>query len=251
MAKPAKPEAARGVVRRGRITVRYERSALSAEHATAFAALAAQGLRELERIAGLPARIRLRFELRSKTRISTARGRTIELSTYRVASRSAPYLHEIAHVLLPCPHAPPWFSEGLACYLEGALSERGCGYDAHLFTQDGNRGVDADAARWIGDPRGQKVLPFVGTRGMPPGIATDRHNVAAPFYVLTHSLVKFLAVQAGLPSVLRLTRTGNFSRALRHITGNTSALWRSVWEKSLPHPAAGRQSSSNRNTRGG
>jgi len=251
MTRRATLETACGVIQRGRVTVRYERSALSAEEARAFAALAAQGLREIERLAGLTARTRLRFELRSATRISTARGRTIELSTSRVAARSAPYLHEIAHVLLPCRHAPPWFSEGLACYLESVLSESGCGYDSHLFTQDGNRGVDADAARWLADPRGKNVLPFIGTRGAPPGLVADRQNVAAPFYVLSHSFVKFLAAQAGFPSIIRLARVRNFSSVLRRFSGKTSAAWRSLWLQRITPAGALHQSSSNRNTLGG
>ncbi len=249
MAGPVEPQSRTGTVRRGRITVQYERATLRHEDARSFAALAAEGLRELERLAGRPARTRLRFELRAATRISTARGRTILLSTHRVASRSAPYLHEIAHTLLPCRYAPAWFSEGLACYLESHMSECGCGYDSRLFTEHGNRGVDADAARWLAEARGQKVLPYVGTRGTPPGIVADRHNVAAPFYVLSHSLMKFLADQAGLPAVIRLAGSRNFSPALRRVTGKSAPSWRSLW---LDHLALdGAQSSSSRNTFGG
>ncbi len=251
MAGRAESGAAHAIVRRGRITVAYECAALGREEARAFAALAAEGLRELERLAGLPARARLRFELRAATRISTARGRTIFLPTHRVISRSAPYLHEIAHAVLPCRYAPAWFSEGLACYLESALSERGSGYDSRLFTGDGNRGVDADAARWLADRRGQKVLPYVGARGTPPGIVADRHNVAAPFYVLSHSLVKFLADREGLASLIGLARTRNFSSALRRISGKSALSWRSLWLAQMAPSAALPQSSSSRKTLGG
>jgi hypothetical protein len=162
MARPSELEPAFGLIRRGLVTVSYELAGLNRADAGAFAVLAARGVRALESLAGLRSPARLRFHLRTSIRISTARGRTIQLPAYRVVSRTAPYLHEIAHALLPCRHAPPWFSEGLACYLESVLSERGVGYDSHLFTPDGNRGVHADAARWLADPRGQNVLPFVG-----------------------------------------------------------------------------------------
>jgi len=232
-----------GLVRRGRVTVHYERASLSREDAGAFAALAARGLREIERLPGLRAAARPRFELHSATRISSARGGTIHLSTYRVASRTAPYLHELAHALLPCPHAPPWFSEGLACYLESVVSEAGAGYDSRLFTSGGNRGVDADAALWLADPRGRRVLPFIGTRGLPHGILADRHNVAAPFYVLSHSLVKFLAGQMEISALVRLARARRFAAALRRLTGRSAASWRAAWLEHFVPPASSRRPS--------
>lgn len=227
----AKP--ARRVVRCGRVTVSCERSAIDREQAEAFAALAARGIREVERLAGRTSRAILRFELRTGTRISTARGRTIHLPVYRIAARTAPYLHEIVHALLPCRHAPPWFSEGLACYLECVVSERGAGYDSRLFTPDGNPGVHADAARWLADPRGQKVLPFIGTRGTPERIVADRHNVAAPFYVLAHSLLKFLTDQVGLPPVIRLAHARSFTAGIRRLTGKPASAWRNDWLQRL------------------
>jgi len=249
-ARSVEPERMRGIVYRGRVTLSYEPGVLSHEEAGEFAALAARGIQELEQLAGLPARTRVRFELRSTTRISSARGRTIQLPIDRVAARSAPYLHEIAHVLLPCRHAPAWFSEGLASYLECVVSERGGGYDSRLFTSEGNRGVDADAEGWLAEPRGQRVLPFIGTRGTPAGIVADRHNIAAPFYVLAHSLVKFMAEQAGLSPIIRLARARRFAGELRRLTGKRAAAWRAEWLRAV-RPPVSRQSSSKRNTRGG
>jgi hypothetical protein len=221
------------VVRRGRAVVRYDRDALSREEAISFATLAARGIRELERLLLKPSHTRLRFELSGRTRISTTRGRRIFLPVHRVCARTAPYLHEIAHVLLPCRRAPAWFSEGLACYLESALSERGGGYDSHLFTLEGNRGVHDDARRWLADRRGRKALPFVGRRGTPAGISADRRNVAAPFYVLSHSLVNFLAEHTGVEVVVRLARAREFARELRRDTGKTATAWRAAWLREL------------------
>jgi len=221
------------IVRNDRAVVRFEREALSREEAAAFAVLAARGIREVERLVGRRGRARLRFELRRDARISTTRGRTIFLPAYRVRARTAPYLHEIAHALLPCRRAPAWFSEGLACYLESALAERGAGYDSRLFTWDGNRGVHDDARRWLADPRGRKVLPFIGTRGMPAGILADRRNVAAPFYVLSHSLLKFLVERAGMDATVRLMRARSFAREVQRSTGKTVAAWRREWLRRL------------------
>jgi hypothetical protein len=232
---PAKGDRKSGtlVVRSGRALVRYEREALSREEAKAFALLAARGIRDLERLVEKHGRIRLRFELSGRAHISTTRGRRIFLPVHRVLARTAPYLHEIAHVLLPCRHAPAWFSEGVACYLESALSERGGGYDSHLFTLDGNRGVHDDARRWLADRRGRKVLPFIGRRGMPAGITADRHNVAAPFYVLSHSLVNFLVARAGVGAVIRMARAHRFADAVRRSTGETVSGLRKDWLRGL------------------
>jgi len=228
---PAKVDRKRatGVVRKGRAVVRYERQALSREEAAAFALLAAQGVREVERLVGRRRGGPLRFELRSGGHISSARGRTISLPAFRVRARTAPYLHEIAHVLLPCRHPPAWFSEGLACYLESAVSQRSGGYDSRLFTTNGNRGVDDDSRRWLADPRGRKVLPFIGTRGLPGGIIADRHNVAAPFYVLSQSLVNFLVERVGVGVAVRLARARGFAREVRRATGKNCAVWRAEW----------------------
>jgi len=228
----------RAVFGHRRVTVNFEPGEISREEAAAFAALAARGVRELERLAGLSGRAPLRFELRGATLISYARGRTIRLPVHRVLARTAPYLHEIAHVLLPCSRAPAWFSEGLAGYLESAISERGAGYDSHLFTPAGNSGVHADAAHWLADPRGASVIPFVGTRGTPRGILADRQNVAAPFYVLSHSLVKFMADQSGLPPLVRLSRARSFPAAARRLTGKAVSAWRAEWLDALRRPAA-------------
>jgi len=245
------------LVRSGRAIVHYAPEALSRREAAAFALLAARGVREIARLVGRPARAAVRFELRSGAHISTARGRTIAISAFRVRARTAPYLHEIAHVLLPCPHAPEWFSEGLACYLESAAAEPAGGYDSRLFTSAGNPGVDDDARRWLAGPRGRRVLPFIGTRGMPNRIVADRENVAAPFYVLAHSLVKFLVEQVGVKAVARVARAREFALQLRRATGSTRAALRQQWLRRLAPPSAPArprkrlQSASARNSRGG
>jgi hypothetical protein len=196
--------------------------------------LAARGIQHVEEFLGLSGgRAGIRFAVGDGACISATRGRTIRLPAHRVRTRTAPYLHEIVHVLLPCRHAPAWFCEGLACYVECAVTERGGAYDSRLFTARGNAGVDADAARWLRDARGRAVLPFVGTRGMPRRIAEDRHGVAAPFYVLSHSLVKFLAAQWGIATAARLGRVRRFTSSVRRETRRTMPEWRESWLEKL------------------
>ena len=99
---------------------------------------------------------------------SMTRGRTVSLMLERVRSDSAPYLHETVHVLVPSPNRSVWLSEGFASYVESYVSENIGGYDARVFTKTGNRGVDTEAARWLGREAGRTVLPWVGTPGEPP-----------------------------------------------------------------------------------
>ena len=223
-------------LRSGRAELRYETAALTKEEAAEFAALAERGIAAVERLAATSAaprgrhgRTPLRFEISTDGRISSARGRTIHLSAHRVRTRCAPYLHEIAHVLVPCTHAPEWFSEGLACYLESAVSESGAGYDSHLFSSGGNATIHEDARQWLAEPRGRAVLPYAGRRGMPRRILEDRQNVAAPFYALSHSLVKFLADHAGVATVIAIARATHFSREFKRLTGKSPATLRQDW----------------------
>ena len=217
-------------LRLGRVKLRYEQDVLSSEQAKGFVERAARGILAVEELLGLKAsRGLIRFEIRGAGAISFARERTIHLPAERVRSETAPYLHELAHALAPCLHAPPWFCEGFACYVECAVAERGGGYDSHLFTANGNAGVDTDAARWLADARGRAVLPFVGARGMPRRIVEDRHGVAAPFYVLSHSLIRFLAERWGIAVVARLARTRRFTQTVRRETGRTMSGWREAW----------------------
>ena len=222
-------EPARDTIRGGCITILYERKALNREDVRAFAELAERGLGAMERLAGCKNRGGLCFELGSSGAISSTHGRTIYLPAGRIAARTAPYLHEIVHVLLPCRRAPAWFSEGVACYFECLVSERGEGYDSHLFTANGNAGVDTEAARWLTDARGHAVLPYVGTRGTPRRILEDRQGVAAPFYVLSHSLVKYLAEGTSVPAVAQIARSREFAKAVRSQSGKKMAEWREQW----------------------
>src|SRR6185295_5515195 len=83
-----------------------------------------------------------------------------------------------------------------------------------LFVKGDRTTVDAEAREWMRDARGTHVLPFVGSHGVPEGLVADRPNVAAPFYVLSHSFIKHLVERAGRDSVIRLYE--------RHFNGTRS-----------------------------
>lgn len=184
----------------------FETGALSDSAMNEFSALLENGIREIAEFAGsaLPDR-KVTFFISSHVDISHARGRSIYLPLDRVSTRAAPYLHEITHVLLPCDDCALWLNEGFASYVQSYIAENVGGYDGQIFTRNGNAGIDRDAVRWLNDPRGRAMLPFVGTEVEEPDLS-DRRNAAAPFYVLSQSLVRFLVRNTGVKDPGSLAR---------------------------------------------
>jgi hypothetical protein len=221
-----------------RVVVEYEPGALAPGEARAFAALASQGVVDVEGVvaAGLPAWVprteRVRFVVSARADMSSARGRTVVLPLERVRSRSAPYLHESVHALVPSRGDAAWLSEGLASYVESWVAENRGGYDAHVFSRGGNPGIDVEARRALQRPDGRAVLPWVGGEGEPPRLFEDRAGVARPFYVLAQSFAKFIAERAGVASLVRATVSGE-QEAIRNATGRGVAEWRQDWLRGL------------------
>jgi hypothetical protein len=152
----------------------------------------------------------------------------------RVHTDSAPYLHETVHVLVPSPNRSVWLTEGFASYVESYVSENIGGYDAHVFVKTGNRGVDAEAARWLSREAGRTVLPWVGTPGEPPEMIEERRRVAAPFYVLSQSFAKYLVAKLGLARVLTLISSRDPEDALFRLSGRSVEDWKADWLRTLP-----------------
>jgi hypothetical protein len=150
----------------------------------------------------------------------------------RVRTRSAPYLHESVHALVPTRGESVWLSEGLASYLESWVSENRGGYDAQIFSRGGNAAIDAAARRALQEPDGQAVLPWVGGEGNPPQLFEDRAGVARPFYVLSQSFAKYLAGHAGVASLVAAVVSGD-QEALLKTTGRSVAEWRQDWLRTV------------------
>ena len=147
--------------------------------------------------------------------------------------RTAPYLHETTHVLVPCSRCPVWLSEGFASFVQSYISERFCGYDGAVFSDGGNRGIDREATQWACDGRGKAVLPYIGRPGQPERILADRSKVATPYYVLSQSFVKFLVRRAGLLCVRHLASTSCSAGEMAVATGRSTSRWRGEWLRSL------------------
>ena len=213
-----------------RATVWFEAGVLSPDEMEGFTGLVNQGILDIEKFLKIaPRENRIRFYVSSQVTISQAMGSSILLPMQKVMNRTAPYLHETSHILAPCRDCPMWFSEGLASYIQSYVGEHMGGYDGAVFTRHGNSGIDRDSARWLARDKGQAVLPFVGKHGEPPEIAYDRSGVAAPFYVMSQSLIKFIVERIGIEKLETVLIAEDFEDAFQKATGKTADQWKDEW----------------------
>jgi hypothetical protein len=221
-----------------RAVLEYREGDLDTGEAAAFLKLADDGVADVEALVApaLPTWARrrepIRFVVSSRTPISRTYGRTVVLPLTRVRTRSAPYLHETVHALVPSRGDHVWLSEGLASYLESWVSENRGGYDAHVFSRAGDRGIHEAARRYMSSEQGRAVLSWVGGRGEPPLMEEDRSGVARPFYVLAQSLTKHIVDSATLASVVRALVGGGEDDLVR-ATGRTGEDWRRDWLRAI------------------
>jgi hypothetical protein len=221
-----------------RATLYYEDGALTRAQAERFSGLLDKGIGDIEAYLRPAAPGGLRegrivYRVGEGLPYSMTRGRNVSLMVERVRTDSAPYLHETVHVLVPAPHRSVWLTEGFASYVESYVSESIGGYDAHVFSRTGNRGVDTEAARWLTREPGQAVLPYVGAPGEPPEMESERRRVAAPFYVLSQSFSKFLVQRVGLGPVIGAVSSRDPAAALAGASGRTVEDWKADWLRTL------------------
>jgi len=226
-----------------RATLYVEDGALTPSQAARFARLLDQGIADVESYLRPAAPEGLRegrivYRVVDDLPYSMTRGRHVSLMAERVRTDSAPYLHETVHVLLPAPNRSIWLSEGFASFVESHVSETIGGYDAHVFSRTGNRGVDGEAARWLSRGPGREVLPYVGVPGEPPEMLSERRRVAAPFYVLSQSFAKFLIERLGLARVIALVSSPDPEGDLARVSGRTVEAWKTEWLAAIGVPAA-------------
>jgi hypothetical protein len=218
-----------------RLTLSYSPSDLEPNAAAAFLTLADEGLTHIESALKLKyTGEKIQFRVSRRVRISNAYGSRINLPLTRVQQRSAPYLHETTHVLMQQysrGYQPPtWLNEGFASYIESYIADEFGGYDAHVFTRDGNRSVHAEAREHLETSYGRQAEPYIIRSGAPPGLARDRERVAPPFYVLSQSFVKFLVAAIGLESVKNMHRGGDhLEKPQRRLIDE----WKVEWLRSL------------------
>lgn len=238
--QPAPPERPDRVRIEGRrVVVIFEAGQFAPAEMQRFTELADRGVNDIEAYLnpGAPATAadsrRITFVVRSGLEMSRSFRRTVLLPAERVRADRAPYLHETTHVLAPSRSECLWLSEGFASYVQSYVAEHVGGYDGYVFSWGGNGNVDRLALRYLGSERGQAVLPYVGSDGSPGGIWEERRQVAAPFYVLSHSFLKFLVEQAGLECVKGLLQASDVPQALRTATARSAEQWKAAWLAAL------------------
>jgi len=221
-----------GACRRGTAShIWFDRGALTSAEMDEFAGLVDKGIGDICDYLALPARRRrvIRYYASAAIELSHTSSLGVFLPIWRVKRKSAPYLHETAHALAPCDAGPLWFSEGFASFVQSYVSERYGGYDGAVFSRSGNMGIDREASEWLATSRGAEVVRFVGRSAPPPEIARERENIAAPFYVMSHSLVKFLAANVSPEAFRKLLTVTDFARCLRRITRKSASEWKRDW----------------------
>ena len=220
---------------RATVSIYFDKDAMTPVEMDAFANLVDQGVKDIESLLKIPDERKreqagkIFFFVSAKIDIGRSRFRTVMLPLWRVQREVAPYLHETAHIVARCESCPMWFSEGFASWVQSYVSETIGGYDAKVFARRGNRGVDADAARYLNTTQGQAVLPFVLEGGEPPDIVAERRAVGAPFYVLSQSLVKYLVEHAGIENVMALSASSDFDVELARVMEKTPAEVKRDW----------------------
>jgi len=205
------------------------------------------------------------YYLTNRAGISHAEATRVFLFARRVIASPAIAIHETVHLLLfTDPDAPrartdlspkqdarvnatagAWLADGVAGYVAYELAARLGIEPDHLFVKGDRTTVDAESREWLRDPRGAKVVGFVGSRGIPGDFLADRVNVAPPFYVLSQSFTKYLVEHAGLAAIVRLYEvhfagTRSIEDDMRRATGKELGRWRQEWLDALGVSGASR-----------
>jgi hypothetical protein len=209
----------------------FDSGALGPNQMDRFSKLVNQGIVDIEAYLDGSSRVsrKIRYFISARVEISHSTARSVFLPIEKVRDRTAPYLHETTHVVTPCDSCPMWFSEGWASYVQSYVSEHAGGYDGAVFSHSGNRGINQDARRWLASDSGQAVASYIGVPGEPPAINYDRSNVAAPFYVMAQSFVRFIVRHARIEKVRLVLGADDFDGAMLSATGKSSAQWKEQW----------------------
>ena len=227
-----------------RATVFFEAGQLTPAEMERFVRLIERGIVGIESYladgspASSPDPRKITYRIASDIPMSSSYRRTVLLPAERVKTDSAPYLHETTHVLLRARSDCMWLSEGFASFVQSYVAEHEGGYDGYVFSWGGNANVDRMALRYLARDAGKSVLPYVGGQGSPPEVWEERRQVAAPFYVLSHSFVKHLVERAGLATVRELMRAEDVPAALERATKRNLGQWKAEWLASLEQARA-------------
>lgn len=156
------------------------------------------------------------------------------LNPQRVRRRTAPYLHELTHIVL-WRFGSHSLREGFASYVEGRLAEEGVGYNSGVFGPGPRAEVDSAAADVLAGGVGAAILPWIGRAGATDASITSAEapETRAAFYLLTRSFVQHLLDDIDIPTFIRLYRAEDTEAAYRDLTGRSLEEWRTSWSRAL------------------
>jgi hypothetical protein len=156
------------------------------------------------------------------------------LNPQRVLRRTAPYLHELTHIVL-WRFGSHSLREGFASYVEGRLAEEGVGYNSGVFGPGPRAEVDSAAADVLADGVGAAVVAWIGRSGGTDASITsaEEPETRAAFYLLTRSFVHHLLDEIDIPTFIRLYRADDTDAAYRELTNRSLDEWRARWTRSL------------------
>src|SRR5262245_57131921 len=189
------------------LTVYFEKTLMAPEAERRFGERLDQGFAAVETL------LRLRFDpkgrglskpnvyLTDRAGISRANSTLIILRASRVIPGISIAYHEMTHLLVAHNPAAPrnrddlspeedarvtansgvWLVEGFADYVSFEIAARFGIVPSDLFDEGKTpTEVDAHARAWLNDARGQAVVPFIGSHGLPDNLLADREHVAPP-----------------------------------------------------------------------
>ncbi len=215
------------------VEVRSLQGSLTPEQLDGFADLAEQAVAGIARFTGVePPAQRIVIYLSPRVDISHTYPRypgswwhepRVYIDSERVASHSAPYLHELVHAVAGDGGAM-WLEEGFASWVASSVATRYGGYYAPVLSA-GNDRVDLQARTVIERSRGTNEAGTWFTPEEPQlGSPRERRN----FYIVAHSFTKFLAGSLGANCLISIFRA-NDVEALARLSGVSMDEWRRRW----------------------
>ena len=168
------------------------------------------------------------------------------LSPERVKRRTAPYLHELTHIVL-WEFGSHSLREGFASYVEGRLASEGVGYNSGVFGPATRAETDAAAAAVLASDLGATVVPWIGRSGAtdPAVTAAGNEESRAAFYLLARSFVQYLLDRIDLATFVRLYRADDAESAYRELPARSLEDWSTSWQSALMHNAVENRSGPN------
>lgn len=235
-----------------RAIVWAEKGSLTEQEAKEFAALANQGIVNIEKYTGI--KFDKKYYKAEKveyfispnagiSRASTSDKPFIYMRSSMVKNKIAPYLHETTHVIARKNQKSLWLLEGFPDYVETYVAAHYGGYSNNTFNPE-HKATDELARSLLNTEIGKKVLPLIGINGSPMTLSeeesqkfylifADREVAAPAFYNLSGSFVKFLVEKLGMKKMRKIFDATDTNAGILKITGKSVDEWKMDWLKYL------------------